>query len=323
MSVGISGFSSYNKRLGPVQTDTFTMYTLLMPITETSLNMFATPINLKSNQAETHNIRRLEQLPLTNSLNPISRGILNDGRIANVTGSIIPIVTAVYGSQIVIDNQYEVSTEENIQSACMTLFADFDARLTETLLFNMLKRVSTNYPFSLGGEESPTVPNIADLLQIKAILQRNRAHRAIEKLEWRATDQIGTNPVGKSFVAHCSVSGRTAFETNITDPNDYVRPAEMPGRSDYLYNEVAYYKRADTSLYSSTEMTDSPENRIIFVHGDQAYALTNKTPFTSKISITPSYLIDFGTHTIMSNRRVLGMAILRDEVIVSGTFTDK
>lgn len=316
-------FSDLNPSLGAVQTDVYTGYVATLPVVENSLLMFANSIDLEPNQAQVHNIRKFEQLEIDGSSRvPISRRLLNDDRIQGVRGEVIPITSDYYGVSVVIDNAYKMNTKENIMSSTTRLFADWGSRIRETLLAEMLKGAGTIYTFSNGGTAGNTAEaNIKDLTIAKSILDKNRVRRAQMQMI-KATDQIGTNPVGQSFAAHVSLGGRTAWELAISDATEIVRPYQFPTISDQLYQNIFFVKRADTCLYSSTELVDNENDRIIILHGDEAYVVVGKSPLSSAVIVDPEYKSGFGMHTRVGYRLTHGQAIIRNDRIVNARFID-
>lgn len=321
-------YSSINNNLGALQTDQASSYMVSLPVVERSLVLFANTFDISNSVAEVHNIRKLDQLKLdVHSRTPLSRDRLNDDRIVGVSGGIVPIKTYAYGISLIIDSKYKVNTSENIISNCVKLLSDWQSRLKETLLFEMLRSAgATPYVFSKGdtsGGLSGSQPNIPDAISMKQILDKNRVRRTMMRMI-RATDQIGTHPVGQTFISHISIDGRGAWEQNLSgdQTNEIVRPFENPSTSDYIYQNLFYIKRADLSIYHSTEISDSPNARIAITHGDEAYIQTRNTPFTSSIIMDPEYRSAYGMHSKVSLRVVQAEAVLRDERIVNGHFTD-
>lgn len=325
--VNTTFYSSLNNTLGALQTDVASAMMVSLPVVEKSLTLFANVFDIQGGMAEVHNIRKLDQIVLdTYARRPLSRDHLNDDRIASVTGSVVPMRTYAYGVSLIIDNKYKVNSSETVLGNCVKLLADWHSRLQETLLFEMLRSAGSNtYVFSKAdttGGKSASRPNVADLILAKSILDRNRVGRVLNRMI-KATDQIGTRPQGKSFVGHISVDGRSAWEINLDgDQNEVIRPFEQPSTSEYIYQNLFYVKRADTSIYHSTEMHDSPNARIMILHGDQAYAKTGRTPFNSNVILDPEFRSAFGMHSKVSLRACQGEAILRDERIVTAHYTD-
>lgn len=319
-------YSNLNTSLGAVQTDVYTGYAVSLPVVERSLDLFASRIRLMPNEAEIQTIRKFDQLELNDfSRTPISRKILNDDKIQSISGSTVNLRQYAYGVSLIIDNMTRVNTKENIKSNCVKLFADWGSRLQESLLFNMLRASGVPYVFSKADVPSGTTllasrPNVRDCIDAKAILDKNRVRRTFMRM-MRATDQIGTHPVGQSFVGHVSVEGRSAFEQEMQSP-EVVRPYENPSVSDYLYQNLFYIKRADVSLYHSTEIFDSPNARILLLHGDEFYVMSSVNPFTNEVIEDPEYRSSFGMHTKLSYRLTHAQSVLRNERGVRAMFTD-
>ncbi len=318
-------YSNLNRNLGAVQTDVYTGYTVSLPVVERSLMLFANVIDLESNQAELHTIRKFDQLNLDDySRTPISRTILNDDRIQSISGATVNMRAYPYGVSLIIDNFTRVNSKEAMLSNCIKLFADWGSRLQESLLFNMLRGASgSQYVFALAdttGGGSSSRPNVSDAIAAKSILDKNRVRRTFMRMI-RATQQVGTRPVGQSFVGHVSVGGRAAWEQNLSS-DEVTRPYENPSVSDYLYQNVFYIRRADTSLYHSTEMYDTQTHRQMLIHGDEAYTIARQTPFGNKTIVDPEYRSAFGMHSKVSYRLTHAQAVLRNERIVNCIFTD-
>lgn len=316
-------FSDLNESLGAVQVDNYSGYVASLPVVEASLYMYSNSIDLEAKQAMVHNVRKFEQLPLDSlSSTPISRRHINDDRITTVQGETIPVKTNHYGVSIIIDNVYEANTKENVISSSTKLFADWGSRLRETLLFNMLRGAGIQYTFSKGGTAGNTSQaNLTDLVLAKSILDKNRVRRSIMTMH-KGSEQIGTHPVGQSFTGHVSVGGRASWELAIADAVDIVRPYEVPFISDYLYQNIFYVKKADTCLYSSTEITDNEHDRIMILHGHESYLTVGKSPVGSAVIFDPEYKAAFGMHTKISYRMAHGQAIVRNDPIVNCRYTD-
>ncbi len=165
---------SGNPNFGVVQTTNYLDRMTSLPYSQIAASLFGETVDIPSYAAEAHTIRSFNQIDISHqSLAPLNENVLNAERIEWVTGSIVTLKTEVHGITIVIGEKSRVNSPENIFAATSTLLSDYEMRLKEKIIINMLNDANlVEYTFTQGGAGTLRKMNIVDMINLTTLMKK-------------------------------------------------------------------------------------------------------------------------------------------------------
>ncbi len=298
---GSSIVSSTNPNFGTVQTTTFTDLIESLPNYYAAFLPFGETVDLMSGRAESHLIRSYKRVSVTdNMMIPLNPNILNGAKTVDLDGSVIVLNPAEYGISFILSERTRVNTPEDIGAAISPLISDYVMQLKEKITKNKIMSANKiSIEFTNGGSGTPRKANAADFINASMIMEANGATPCVDFV--RATDQVRSTPVGKSFVLITSVQGHGAIKKNLS-ADEFFCVHQFAGIADYALASKGSINRANIDVLVSSAMTvGDPAERIGILLANQPFFKTGQTPLTSRTLIRPASESNFGYHSMIQH----------------------
>lgn len=313
--------ASSNPNYGSVQTNVFTDRIEALPNSSICLLQFGESIDLDSYKAKIHTIRTNNQIDIVaDLLIPLSEDIIGETRFTMPTANIIELEALRYGITVAISEDTNMNTPEDIMNGLSPLFSDYEMRLKEIICYNTL--ISANlaeHEFSFGGT-NPRQVNVKDFAIASSKLELN----GTAKVSYfkRATDQVGTMPVPKSFVFATSIEGATSVKLGLS-ADEFTEISSYAGIVDYALCSVGSIKRTNTEMVMSSEMkSGTPDERYGFLFGRQPFYKTGNTPMMSNLIYREALNQTHGSHIILEKATTFGTALSNHNRTMKLIFAD-
>ncbi len=312
---------SGNPDLGVVQTQKYLDRIESLPSSQIALSLFGESVDIPSFSAEAHTIRSYNNIDVTTeSLIPLNPNVINSERIATVTGNVITLTTEIHAITIIIAEKSRVNSPENIFAATSTLLSDYEMRLKEKLILNMLWDSNLiDYTFEKGGSGSISKMNINDLIEVTDMMQENSVSPIISFIS--ASPDTYTRPIPMRYALVTSIKGASAVKKNLSS-TDFTQIHTYAGMSSYDFPSKGTIEKANLELLASSEINDEVDGREGYVFGAQPFYKTGRTPLRSRINLRPASESAYGMHSKVEKVTVFGVALANQNRVIKISFTD-
>lgn len=314
-----NGASIGNRNITPSQINCWSMYIVSLPESLCVMKYLAELITLPSYQASSYNVPIYSELSLEASLSPLARNAI-DERIASIKSSNLVIEAQEFGITLLLFSNLVYQSAVSISGAASALLANAGARLTEVLAFNSLRAtVPQNiYVASEGtNAKTPTELTIKDLVKAKSALEKNKTKR-FNRMMVRATDQVGTSPLGHTYVLLSSIDSKNSFEITLSaKPSLVVRPEQHPSIHQYADSYAFSIPIASISVVTSTEYDgkDSSGNFSDYILGKDTLYIAENSPLKGGMSIRTSSHFAYNRVSAVDYSVSFGSAVVASRIV--------
>lgn len=314
--------SSQNPKWGTVQPTTFTDIVESLPAYYAVLSALGQTVDVHPGRSESQTIRSTRPISITNDMMiPLNPSIYEGNRTIDIEGDIVIITPAEYGISFILSERTRVNTPEDIGAALSPLIADYAMQLKETIMYNLM--ISSNrllIEFTQGGVGSERKANIDDFIDAACALEESGVTPVVDFL--RATDQVGSSPIPKSFVLVTSNAGHCSIKKNLK-ADEFSCIQRYAGIVDYALASKGSITRANTEVCVSGAVDKGTvAERIGLLVGNQSIYKTGNTPINSRTLIRPASESPFAYWSSVEHLVSFGAALSSHNRIAKTIFAD-
>lgn len=287
-----------NRNITPAAVNCWSMYIASLPESICIFQYLAEIITLSSRtDAASYTVPVYSELSLEQSLSPLSRTAL-DERITQIQSTNLTLEMQEYGFSILLFSNLVFQTAVSISGVASSLMANAGARLIETLSVNLIQACVPQFIYSASqgkNGKNPTELSLKDLISAKASLEKSKTKR-FNRFMVKATDQVGTMPIGHTYVALLGSDAKNALEISLSDtPQAVVRPEQTPRINEYSDGFCFTIPLASLSIVNSTEYSGSSNGSFIsYIMGKDSMYIASGSPLKNGLSIRSSNQFSYG-----------------------------